>query len=75
MYRTFHQELDSSELVWHRDRKDRYVTVVKGQGWEFQLDNQLPLELTEGIRIFIPKEYPHRLIKGISDLIILIEEN
>jgi quercetin dioxygenase-like cupin family protein len=72
--RKFTLEVDSEELVWHRDEKDRYVTILEGKDWEFQLDNELPLELKKGDRIFIPKQTYHRIIKGTTDLVIQIQE-
>lgn len=72
--RKFTLEVDSEELVWHRDEKDRYVTILEGKDWEFQLDNELPLELKKGDRIFIPKQTYHRIIKGTTDLLIQIQE-
>jgi quercetin dioxygenase-like cupin family protein len=72
--RKFTLDVDSSELVWHRDEKDRYVTILEGKDWEFQLDNELPLELKKGDCIFIPKQTYHRIIKGTTDLVIHIQE-
>lgn len=72
--RKFTLEVDSEELVWHRDEKDRYVTILEGKDWKFQLDNELPLELKKGDRIFIPKQTYHRIIKGTTDLLIQIQE-
>ena len=72
--RKFTLEVDSEELVWHRDEKDRYVTILEGKDWEFQLDNELPLELKKGDRIFIPTQTYHRIIKGTTDLVIQIQE-
>lgn len=74
VYRTFDQNIDDHELVWHRDLEDRKITVIKGQGWYFQMENQLPVELKVGVSIFIPKMEYHRVIKGDSDLQIKIEE-
>ena len=72
--RKFTLEVDSKELVWHRDEKDRHVTILEGEGWEFQLDNELPLELKKGDCIFIPNQAYHRIIKGTTDLVIQIQE-
>jgi quercetin dioxygenase-like cupin family protein len=72
--RKFTLDTDSSEFVWHRDEKDRYVTILEGKDWEFQLDNELPLELKKGDCIFIPKQTYHRIIKGTTDLVIHIQE-
>ena len=72
--RKFTLEIDSEELLWHRDEKDRHVTILEGTNWEFQLDNELPLELKKGDCIFIPNQEYHRIIKGTTDLVIQIQE-
>ena len=72
--REFKIDTPNKELVWHRDEKDRYVTILEGKGWQFQLDNELPLELKEKDVIFIPKQKYHRVLKGETDLLIKIEE-
>jgi alkylated DNA nucleotide flippase Atl1 len=72
--REFNENIDPTELLWHRDLNSRTVTVLEGNGWYFQRDNELPLELKEGVRIFIPKLEWHRVIKGNSLLKIKIEE-
>ena len=46
--RVFESNTDSHELVWHRDKADRIVTVLEGNGWFFQMDNNIPIELEEG---------------------------
>ena len=73
--REFKVNTPNKELVWHRDEKDRYVTILEGEGWQFQLDNQLPLELQKKDVIFIPKQTYHRVLKGKTNLVIKIEEN
>lgn len=70
--RTFSQNIDEDELVWHRDKKDREVTVLKETDWQFQFDNELPQVLKNVI--FIPKNTYHRLIKGTGELNIQILE-
>ena len=70
--RTFSQNIDEDELVWHRDRKDREVTVLKETDWQFQFDNELPQVLKN--TIFIPKNTYHRLIKGTGELNVHITE-
>ena len=72
--REFKIDIDSNELTWHKDEKDRYVTILEGKDWEFQLDNELPLELKKGDCIFIPRQTYHRVIKGTTDLTIQIQE-
>ena len=71
--RIFKSDVDSGELQWHRDREDRLVEVIEGNGWKFQLDNQLPINLTEGQLLLIPKGTYHRIFKGNSDLKIKID--
>jgi quercetin dioxygenase-like cupin family protein len=60
------------DLIWHMDDEDRNIEVLEGEGWKFQRDDELPLELIEGIRIFIPRHQVHRVIKGETDLKIQI---
>ena len=70
--RIFKKDVQDDELVWHRDREDREVRVVKGRGWQFQREDCLPILLREGDTIQIKKEEWHRIIKGNSDLIVEI---
>tara|TARA_A100001201_G_scaffold143007_1_gene142970 strand:- start:959 stop:1588 length:630 start_codon:yes stop_codon:yes gene_type:complete len=72
--REFKQDVDSEELIWHMDREDRTVTVVESDGWEFQMDNELPRVMCEGDKIYIPKYTYHRIIKGRGDLVVEIEK-
>ncbi len=72
--REFAHDVDSQELVWHRDKKDRYVTILEGTDWKFQFDNMLPIPLLKGQTIFIPKETFHRVLKGSDTLKIQIIE-
>jgi hypothetical protein len=70
--RKFSEGVDNSELVWHRDKEDRIVESIGYTDWMVQLDNQLPIPLTE--TIFIPKEMYHRVIKGTGDLTVRIKK-
>ena len=72
--REFSESVESEELVWHRDRKDRHVQVIEGTGWKLQMDNQLPKELKEGDNVFIPKNTYHRIHKGSGNLVVKINE-
>ena len=72
--RTFDSSTDEEELVWHRDKQNRIVKVVEGNGWKFQMDNELPKELKTGDVLYIPKETYHRVIAGSGNLIVEIEE-
>jgi hypothetical protein len=70
--RVFSQDIDSHELVWHRDREDRIIKSLDPTDWEFQLDNKLPEYFDK--TIFIPKETYHRLIRGSGELKILVKK-
>lgn len=70
--RTFSEDTDDMELVWHRDREDRIVESVGNTDWMIQLDNELPIPLTE--RTYIPKETYHRVIKGNGDLTVKVKK-
>jgi len=72
--RTFSKNIDDEDLVWHRDREDRVVTVRQAGGWKIQFENQLPMILSEGDSVFIKKGEYHRVIKGNEDLIIEVEK-
>ena len=69
--REFSSSTSSFELVWHRDKEDRYVQAIGRTDWMFQLDNQIPQRLSEN-KLFIPKETYHRLIKGTGNLTVKV---
>ena len=72
--RLFSSEVDSEELVWHRDKENRKVEVLEGEGWQFQFNGSLPFELTEGRKFSIPKDMYHRVIKGKTKLVLKIKK-
>ena len=72
--REFNENIDPIELLWHRDLENRTVEILEGDGWKFQKENKLPVELKEGVRIFIPALEWHRVIKGNTTLKIKIYE-
>jgi hypothetical protein len=72
LYRKFTQDISEDELVWHRDRNDREVTVMDSTDWMFQFEDQLPFTLKD--TLFIPKDTYHRLIKGTGTLNVQIQE-
>ena len=74
LVRTFSTDVDLEELKWHQDLKDREVTVVEGNGWLFQMENELPIKLENAKQIFIPKLAWHRVLKGSGTLIVEIKE-
>lgn len=74
--RTFKENVDPSEMKWHKDEFNRIIIVESGKGWKLQMDEELPQELKIGQKYFIPKDTYHRGIKGTGDLkIIIIEDN
>ena len=72
--RTFHSYVKTDELVWHRDRSDREITVLSGYNWKLQMDDNLPKELKHGRIYHIKKMVYHRLIKGSGKLLLKIRE-
>lgn len=72
--RTFSPDIESDELKWHQDLKDRKVTVIEDGGWQFQMEDCLPNKLLVAEQIYIPKLVWHRVIKGHGKLVVEIEE-
>ena len=70
--RTFEADTDESELVWHRDTRDRIIDVVWNTGWQIQFEDELPVSINTVTQI--PRMVYHRLIKGESNLILEIQE-
>ena len=70
--RSFDESVDESELVWHRDERDRKITVISDTGWQIQFDDEMPISINRVTEI--PKMVYHRLIKGDGALVIEIEE-
>ena len=73
--RTFPADVDEMDLIWHADKENRIITVIKGSGWKFQFDEELPIEMTEGKSISILKGVIHRVIKGNGPLVIKLQKN
>ncbi len=70
--RIFSKDVDPMSLIWHEDQEDRTIEVIKGNGWKFQFDEELPFELIENSSFNIPRGYLHRVIKGYDKLKIKI---
>lgn len=68
--RVFSNKVSEDELVWHRDKEDRLIEVIKAGGWCIQMDEEMPIPLAEGSEYLIPKETFHRVIKGFEDLVV-----
>jgi len=66
--RLFPEDIDASELVWHRDAEDRLLKVLDGgENWLIQLDNELPKVIDN---TYVKKDVYHRLIKGNGYILI-----
>ena len=62
-------------LEWHRDKEDREVMLVEGDGWYIQRDNELPELMQKGSIFKITKETWHRIInKNGANLIINVRK-
>ena len=72
--REFDPSREDAEFVWHRDKEEREVTVIEGQGWQLQYNGCLPILLEEGKTYHIPKMMYHRLFKGATPLRVKINE-
>lgn len=68
--RTFHENVNDCDLVWHWDEEDRIVKSITETDWMIQLDNQLPISLNAEVNI--PAGMFHRLIKGTNELVVII---
>ena len=44
--RTFSKDVDPMDLIWHTDKENRDILILEGEGWSFQRDNELPMELS-----------------------------
>ena len=73
--RTFPADVDEMDLIWHADKENRVVTVLEGNGWKFQFDEELPIEMTNGLDISIFEGRIHRIIKGEGPLKIKLQKN
>ena len=60
--RSFDKNLGREELVWHRDKEDREICVIEGEGWYLQFDNELPNLMQKNVSYKIPSETWHRII-------------
>lgn len=72
--RKFGSKTRSDEFYWHRDREDRLVKPISGEGWLLQLDNELPIDIFSKCSHYIPSGVWHRLIrtKHATDLIVQV---
>lgn len=72
--RVFDEQVDNSELIWHKDKEDRVIYVIESNSWKIQYDNQLPIDLVNGNTYYVKKENYHRVHKGKGNLVIEIQQ-
>lgn len=68
--REFNENIDPTELLWHRDNESRTIEAIYHSDWKIQLDNQLPKTIDSPV--YIKKHEWHRLIKGTNTLTLKI---
>ena len=73
--RTFSTDIDEMDLIWHTDKENRFIRVLEGNGWQFQYDEDLPFEMTDGLGFPVMKGQIHRVIKGVGPLKIELHKN
>jgi hypothetical protein len=73
--RTFSSDVDEMDLIWHTDKENRFIKVLEGNGWQFQYDEELPFEMTDGLGFPVMKGQIHRVIKGVGPLKIELHKN
>jgi len=73
--RTFSMDVDEMDLIWHTDKENRFIRVLEGNGWQFQYDEELPFEMTDGLGFPVMKGQIHRVIKGLGPLKIELHKN
>ena len=73
--RTFSVDVDEMDLIWHTDKENRFIKVLEGNGWQFQYDEELPFEMTDGLGFPVMKDQIHRVIKGLGPLKIELHKN
>lgn len=73
--RSFNVTSIQEDFIWHQDRCDREITILNGDNWKLQYDNELPIILEINKTYYIPRNTYHRIIKGSNNLIIVINED
>ena len=75
LIREFSQDTPSFEFVWHRDKEDRDITLKEGEEWYIQMDNELPVLMSNDNVYKIPSYTWHRIInKDRTKLIIEVKK-
>lgn len=72
--RTFPETTKEEDLKWHFDNEDREIVFLHNSDWSFQMDNELPQPIYEGLTLLIPEGEYHRIIKGNGDLRVRVKK-
>lgn len=67
------ENIDPTELLWHRDDENRTIEIIGETDWQIQLEDQLPTLLNHPI--FIPRHTWHCDIKGNGKLRLKIHKS
>lgn len=70
----FDKDAPSTKLGWHKDKNDKIIEVLEGEGWKFQYDNEIPFDLKVGDKFYTKLDEYHRIIKGKTNLVLQIRE-
>lgn len=71
--REFYYNVDQFLYKWHQDKENRLIEVLNyPKNWQFQIDNELPVLLNNGDKIYINERKWHRLIPGENNLKIKV---
>jgi len=73
--RYFNKKYPKHLFKWHYDETDRIVEVLSETDWKFQFDNEIPILLSKGQLVKIPKGMIHRVIPGNKPLTVKITES
>lgn len=74
--RTFSKDVKQQDLMWHRsDTRSRTIHILQGTGWKFLEEDKPSVDFKVGRDYFLPKQAKCKLLKGIDDLVIRIEEH
>tara|TARA_R110001592_G_scaffold162601_1_gene396220 strand:+ start:20185 stop:20499 length:315 start_codon:yes stop_codon:yes gene_type:complete len=70
--RYFNKKYPKYLFKWHYDEENRIVEVLNETDWKFQFDNKIPIILSKGQQVKIPKGAIHRVIPGCKPLTVKI---
>lgn len=73
--RSFSHLESPDEFKWHRDERRRVITILSGDKWKIQFDDSVPSELFKNDVLIITADSWHRIIPGVNDLTVQIEED